>query len=230
MYIKWIIISCYLLSLYPAVNFLSLWLSGIIAFINRNGDSAYLWNIPLLIFASASCSQSYSPGFHGFLIKFMTSDILYMLMQFIIQLCRTISHAFLLSIHAIDRFYCFVLLSLRVCWSMLSYSPVPLDPLWHSLCSLGNNPRLVSQSSSEQRQLMVIHWILCDSKSLQVSRTLLSIPADLSNAVVRMVSTLPLIFKSYSPCKNPSVIVPSVPITNGITVTFMSYRFFFPVL
>ena len=123
MYIKWIIISCYLLSLYPAVNFLSLWLSGIIAFINRNGDSAYLWNIPLLIFASASCSQSYSPGFHGFLIKFMTSDILYMLMQFIIQLCRTISHAFLLSIHAIDRFYCFVLLSLRVCWSMLSYSP-----------------------------------------------------------------------------------------------------------
>ena len=43
-------------------------------------------------------------------------------------------------------------------------------------------------------------WSLNDSKSPQVSRTLLSILADLNNAVVWMVSTCPIIFKSFSPC------------------------------
>ena len=33
MYIKWLIFSCDLLSLYPAVHFLSMWLSGIIIII-----------------------------------------------------------------------------------------------------------------------------------------------------------------------------------------------------
>ena len=72
---------------------------------------------------------------------------------------------------------------------------------------------------------MVFHWSLSDSKSLQVSRTPLSILADLINAVVWIVSTL-LISKSSSPCTNPLVTVPSAPITIGISVTFM----FFSVL
>ena len=38
---------------------------------------------------------------------------------------------------------------------------------------------------------MVFHWSLSDSKSPQVSRTLLSILAVLNNAVVWMVSTRP---------------------------------------
>ena len=72
---------------------------------------------------------------------------------------------------------------------------------------------------------MVFHWSLSDSKSPQVSRTLLSILADLNNAVVCMVSPCPLISKSSSPCTNPLVTVLSTPITIGITITFMFYSF-----
>ena len=43
---------------------------------------------------------------------------------------------------------------------------------------------------------MVFHWSLSDSKSPQVSRTLLNIMADLNNAVVWTVSTRPVILKS----------------------------------
>ena len=53
MYIRWLIFSCNLLSLYPAGYFLSMWLSGIIAIMNSNGDSASPWKIPLWAFASA---------------------------------------------------------------------------------------------------------------------------------------------------------------------------------
>ena len=74
---------------------------------------------------------------------------------------------------------------------------------------------------------MVFHWSLSDSKSPQVYRTLLSILDDLNNAVVWMVSTHPLISKSSSPCTNPLVIVPRVPITIDIIVTFMFHSFFY---
>ena len=60
---------------------------------------------------------------------------------------------------------------------------------------------------------MVFHWSLSDSKSPQVSRTLLSILAVLNNAVVWMVSTRPPISKSSSPFSNPLVTVPNTPIT-----------------
>ena len=63
-------------------------------------------------------------------------------------------------------------------------------------------------------------------KSPQVSRTLLSILGDLNNAVVWMVSTRPLISISSSSYTNILVTVASVPITIGITVTFMFYSFF----
>ena len=62
---------------------------------------------------------------------------------------------------------------------------------------------------------------MSDSKSLQVSWTLLSILTNLNNAVVWIVSTCPLI--SFI---NPWVIVPSAPIPNGITIIFMFQRFF----
>ena len=54
---------------------------------------------------------------------------------------------------------------------------------------------------------MVFHWSLSDSKSPQVSRTLLSILAVLNNAVVWMVSTRPPTSKSSSPFSNPLVTV-----------------------
>ena len=46
---------------------------------------------------------------------------------------------------------------------------------------------------------MVFHWSLSDSKSPQVSRTLLSILAVLNNAVVWMVPTCPPVYKSSFP-------------------------------
>ena len=77
---------------------------------------------------------------------------------------------------------------------------------------------------------MVSHRSLSDSKSSQVSRTLLSILTVLNNTVFCMKSIRPLISKSSSPFINPLVTVPSVPITIGITVTFMFHSFFFSPL
>ena len=54
-------------------------------------------------------------------------------------------------------------------------------------------------SFSRLRKLMVFHLSLSDSKSLQVSRTLLSILADLKNAVFWMVSCCSFISKISSP-------------------------------
>ena len=68
---------------------------------------------------------------------------------------------------------------------------------------------------------------LNDIKSFHVFRTLLRILADLNKAEVWMVSTYPLIFKSFSPCINPLVTVPRAQITIGITVTFMFNSFLF---
>ena len=73
---------------------------------------------------------------------------------------------------------------------------------------------------------MVFHRRLSDSKSPQVSRTLLSILAVFNNAVVWMVSTRPPTSKSSRPFNNPLVTVPKAPITIGIIVTFMFHSFF----
>ena len=73
---------------------------------------------------------------------------------------------------------------------------------------------------------MVSHRSLSHSKSFQVSRTLLSILADLNNVVVWMISSCPLISKSSRLFTNPLVTVLSTPITIGITVTFICHCFF----
>ena len=73
---------------------------------------------------------------------------------------------------------------------------------------------------------MVFHRSLSDNKSPQVTRTLLSILADLNNAVVWMVSTCPLISTSSGPYTNHSVTVPRAPITIGRIVTFTFHIFF----
>ena len=73
---------------------------------------------------------------------------------------------------------------------------------------------------------MVFHWILYESKSPQVSRTLLSILAVLNSAVVWTVSTRPPTSKSSSPFCNPLVTVPKTPITIGIIVSYMFHSFF----
>ena len=100
MYISWLIFSCDLLGLYPAVHFLSMWLRGIMAIMNSKGDRVSPWKMPLWIFVS---SKLLPPAVSSalqvcmvFSMKFKTScDILYFLRQCIIQLCWTISYAFL---------------------------------------------------------------------------------------------------------------------------------------
>ena len=87
-------------------------------------------------------------------------------------------------------------------------------------------PSIYYESFSYQRCLMVSLWNLSDSKSTQVPRTLLSILANLNNAVIWMISTRPLISKSSSLCTNPLVAIPSAPITTGISVTFTFHSFF----
>ena len=67
---------------------------------------------------------------------------------------------------------------------------------------------------------------LRDSKSSQISRTLLSILAAFSNVVVLMASICPLIVKVPSPRTGLFVTVPSVSITFGITITFLIHIFF----
>ena len=89
---------------------------------------------------------------------------------------------------------------------------------------------LLLESFSHKRWMMVFHWSLSDSKSPQVSRTLLNILAHLSNAVVWMVSTRLPTSKSPSLFINPLMIVPRAPITIGINVTFMFHRFFNPLV
>ena len=73
---------------------------------------------------------------------------------------------------------------------------------------------------------MDFHWGLSDSKSPQVSRTLLNILAVLNNAVVWMVSTRPPTSKSSRPFNNPLVTMPNAPITIGIIITFRFHSFF----
>ena len=73
---------------------------------------------------------------------------------------------------------------------------------------------------------MVSHWSFSACESLQVSRTRLTILADVHNAGVCMVCICPLISNSSNPFTNPLGIVPSTPTTIGITVTFMFHSFF----
>ena len=53
MFMRWLILSCDLLSFYPHVYFLSIWLSGFIAITITNCDSASPWKTPLWIFTIA---------------------------------------------------------------------------------------------------------------------------------------------------------------------------------
>ena len=70
---------------------------------------------------------------------------------------------------------------------------------------------------------MVFLWSLSDSKSPQVYSNILSIVADLSNALVWKVSTWTFISMSFSLFSNPSVTIPRQPVLNRINVTLMGF-------
>ena len=63
---------------------------------------------------------------------------------------------------------------------------------------------------------MIFHWSLNDSKSHQVSRTLLSIRVDLNNAVVEMTSIPAMIYRSFNLFSKPLETVPCVPTNNAL--------------
>ena len=100
-----------------------------------------------------------------FLIKFMTlSDILYIFRQFIIQLYRTISYAFLLSIHAIARFF----VSSCSHWECVDQCTVALLCFWSTcgILSLPHGSVCGLLTSSESPPLFVPfvfphHWQAC---------------------------------------------------------------------
>ena len=95
-------------------------------------------------------------------------------------------------------------------------SPILIKYIWDSVTSYYYHYSF--ESFPHQRLLMVFNWSLNDSKSPQVSRTLLSILANLNYAVVKMVSICAFISKSSSFFG----IVLIASITIDITVTFMS--------
>ena len=79
-------------------------------------------------------------------------------------------------------------------------------------------------------QMIVPHWILSNSISHQVTRTLLSDLEKLTNALVWMVLVRPYILKLFSPFISPLGIVPRAPVTITITITFMFNSYFFSFL
>ena len=127
-----------------------MWLSGNLAITNSNCDSASHWNMPRWIFTFAdlfprvvNCTFSVSMAF---LMNIMTSSgIIFILRQCNIQICGTISWAFLSYIQAIARFFRHVLLSLRMCWSIYCSSPVFPVSLWYLFFSSEKSPRLINE-------------------------------------------------------------------------------------
>ena len=98
-----------------------------------------------------------------------------------------------------------------------------IHPVISNSSSPCTNPlmTLSRASFSHQRWLMVLYWSLIDSKFLRVSRTPLSILADLINAVVQMILTRPPISNFSNPLPKPLKIIPSALITTSITITFI---------
>ena len=84
---------------------------------------------------------------------------------------------------------------------------------------------LLIENFSHKGLSVVIHRSLSDSKPLLVSGALLSILADFSNAVVRVVSIRPLISSYSTPFLRLLEIIPSTPPTAGMTLTLNFHIF-----
>ena len=79
MYIRWLIFSCYLLSFYSAVHFLSMWLSGFMAIMNSKGHSPSHWKIPI---SAKLLPPAVSSTLHVFMFFF---DNIYDVMRYFVQ-------------------------------------------------------------------------------------------------------------------------------------------------
>ena len=106
---------------------------------------------------------------------------------------------------------------------MLWVNDFDTDYIYKLLLSLLLYFMLVFHTISNWRYF---HWSLCNRKSPQVSRTLLSILADFNSSVVWMVSILLLISSSSSLFPRFWIIVSRTPTMIGITVTLIIHTFF----
>ena len=73
---------------------------------------------------------------------------------------------------------------------------------------------------------MIFQRSLSDSRSPQVFKTFLSVPADFNNAVCCMVFILPLTFNSFCLFSKPLWTVPRTPISISITIIFIFHCIF----
>ena len=155
-YIRWLIFSGNLVRLYPPAYFLSMWLIGIIATTNSNGDSASSWDVLLIFICAKLLAPAIYPAFQFSLVLsincVISSDILYILRQSNIQLCWTKLLAVLLLNRALARFFRLILLLLRLCGTLIllllrlcGNSPISLDHLWHLFWTSGNSLRLIKE-------------------------------------------------------------------------------------
>ena len=137
MYIKWLIFSSDLLSFYPAVHFLRIWFSGIIAITNSNGDSAYPWNMPLWIFIYA---KFFPPA--------VTSWGTLWLRQVFDTFCDRILFSmgtYRKPFSSRSRPVLDFSVSFYSRWGRIDQSSsVPLVPLWHPFYSSAKSPCLIS--------------------------------------------------------------------------------------
>ena len=85
---------------------------------------------------------------------------------------------------------------------------------------------IIIGSFSHHRLLVFFHSSLSYSKSPQVSGTLLSIMGDIKNVVFWIVTTCPVISRSFSPLTNSLVTVLRASITIGITIALIFHIFF----
>ena len=92
--------SCYLVSLLPPVHFLSMWLNGIIAITNNNGDYPFPMNIPLWIFTSDKLCPPADNSTLQFFLVFSTMTSLDILYNLSLLSSFALSYAFLKSVYA----------------------------------------------------------------------------------------------------------------------------------
>ena len=86
-YIKWLIFSCDLLSLYPAMHFLRIWLSGNMVTTNYHGDSVSTWNIPLCIFTSSKLCPLAVNSTHQVCMVFSVNCTIWSSILYILRRC-----------------------------------------------------------------------------------------------------------------------------------------------
>ena len=185
-------------------------LSVIIAITNSNGDRASPWKIPPWLFTPA---KVFPPAVNS--TFFLVGGFLDKLYDFVGYFVYRI------SFWSESTPYLIFFVSFDSSWGYVDQFKEDPPFLWFPCSILRLFFFSLLVKFSHQLLLAVFHWSLSDYKCPHFTRTLLSILADLNNAVVSMVSIFHLI--SNPPAFFPKFLgtVPSAPNKIGNTVTFI---------